>query len=290
MQGANWDDMRFVLAVARAGSYAEAARRLGVNESTVSRRIAGYEQRLSARLFERSDKLLVLTEAGAEVARRVEIIEREVQAAEGTLTGVDDRAAGVVRVSAAHIFTNHVLVPGLPRLLPAHPQLRIELIADGRDLSLIDREADVAVRLSRPDNASRAVVKQVGNLAYAVYAASSLADGASNARLPWIAYDDRSAELPQARWISEGIEAEQAPRPHLYINDAETLLRCLRLGLGKSVLPRIVGDSDRALACVAPASRPMVREVWVMIHPHLRKLTRIRTVVAWITELCRAMR
>lgn len=280
MQATDWDDMRFVLAVGRTQSYAAAARQLRVNESTVARRVAQFERRLSARLFERSDGILQPTEAGVDTIARAERIELEIQAAEGRLSGINDRAAGSVRVTAACLFTNHVLVPALPRLLNKHPQLRIELVADGRDLSLTNREADVAVRLARPESDSRAIAKRVGKLSYAVYAAT----GHANKTLPWIAYDDRLRDLPQAKWIADEMAQDGAAKPQLLINDAETLLKCLVLGLGKSLLPIEVGDRTRGLVRLSGGSKPMAREVWLLVHPELRDLTRVKTVMGWLQE------
>ena len=146
----NWNDLRFVLALARSQSLAGAARRLGVNETTVARRVAQAEQRLSARLFERNLGRLHPTEAGTAVVAGAERVELEVQALESATSGADRLAAGSVRVTSVPIIVNRILVPALPRLLRDHPQLRVELIAEPRDLSLTKREADIALRLARP--------------------------------------------------------------------------------------------------------------------------------------------
>ena len=190
-----------------------------------------------------------------------------------------------MRVTAACLYTNHVLVPALPRLLERHPHLRIELVADGRDLSLTNREADIAIRLFRPDRETRAICKRVGMLDYAVYGARSRPDPAQ----PWIAYDDRLADLPQARWIAEEIAGDYAETPKVLINDAETLLGCVRLGLGKSLLPRSVGDAEPDLVRLGTGSKPMAREIWLMVHPELRDLTRIRVVMDWLEETAREL-
>jgi DNA-binding transcriptional LysR family regulator len=285
MQGTDWDDMRFVLALGRTQSYAGAARQLRVNESTVARRVAQFEARLAARLFERSDGLLQPTDAGVETISRAERIELEFQAAESRLSGFNNRAAGTVRVTAACLFTNHILVPALPRILNANPHLRIELVADGRDLSLTNREADVAVRLARPQTESRSIVKRVGRLSYGVYAASVQ----PAQLLPWIAYDERLSDLPQAGWIADEIARDNADKPQLLINDAETLLRCVKLGLGKSMLPQAVGDTEPGLVRVERDAPPMTREVWLMVHPELRDLTRIRVVTDWLEEIAASL-
>lgn len=279
MQDRNWDDLRFVLGVARARSFSGAARQLGVNESTVARRIAQAERRLRARLFERTQGRLRPTEAGAAMIKLAERMELEVQAAEGALSGADERAAGSVRVTSVPLVANRVLAPALPGLLAAHPQLRIELIAEPRDLSLTKREADIALRLARPQREVRAIARRIGRLDYAVYGPARQPAGS----LPWITYDDGMADLPQSRWIAEQIARERADLPRLAVNDAETLIQCVTAGLGKSLLPVAVGERQPGLVRLGDSPRALSRELWLMVHPDLRDLIRIRAVTAWLT-------
>lgn len=285
MQTLDWDDLRIALTVGRTRSFAAAARQLKVHDSTVARRVAQLERRLAARLFQRDANELRPTQAGEEMLRRAEAMEIQIHDAAGAIAGTNNRAAGTVRVTAACLFTNHILVPNLCKLLPEHPDLGIELVADGRDLSLIDREADVAIRLMRPDTASRAIVKHIGTMHYGVYAARK----AAKRPLPWIAYDERLADLPQAKWITEQAGREGGRPPQLRINDAETLLRCLSLGLGKSVLPIVVGDQQAGLVRLDDDAKKMAREVWLLVHPELRNLTRVRVVMQWLEAIARSL-
>jgi DNA-binding transcriptional LysR family regulator len=279
MQGENWDDLRIVLSVARAQSFAGAARRLGVNESTVARRIGQAEERLRARLFERNQGKLAPTEAGAEIARRAERIELEVQASEGAISGADERAAGSVRVTSVPILANRILAPALGYLLAGHSYLRIELIADPRDLSLTKREADIALRLARPQKEVRAIARRIGRLDYAVYGPARRASEA----LPWITYEDRMNDLPQSRWIAETIARDRAADPRILVSDAESLLRCVAAGLGKSLLPVAIAEHEPGLVRIGESPKALSRELWLMVHPDLRDLIRVRVVMDWIT-------
>ena len=278
MQSLNWNDLRFVLAVARTRSLAGAARRLGVNDTTVARRIAQAEQRLGAHLFERNLGILHPTEAGAAVVAGAERVELEVQALESAVSGADGLAAGSVRVTSVPIMVNRVLVPALPRLLSDHPQLRVELIAEPRDLSLTKREADIALRLARPRTEGRAIARRIGQLDFAVYEPSRK----GTEPLPWITYDDTMADLPQGRWIAErAIRDRQAP-PQVMVNDAEAIFQSVKAGLGRSLLPTFVGDREPGLARHSDAPAPLSRELWLMVHPELRELARIRVVMDWL--------
>ena len=281
MQALNWNDLRFVLAVARCQSLAGAARRLGVNESTVGRRVAEAERRLGARLFERSLGAFHPTEAGHAVVAGAERVELEVQAVETAISGADRRAAGAVRLTSVPIVVNRVLVPALPQLLRDHPQLRVELIAEPRDLSLTKREADIALRLARPRKGVRAVARRIGRLDYAVY-------GPSRKRtkpLPWITYEDDMANLPQWRYMAERPVRGRETPPPVTVNDAEAILQSVKAGLGKSLLPVAIADREPGLVRLSEDPPTLSRELWLMVHPELRNLTRIRVVVDWLASV-----
>jgi len=281
MQELNWNDLRYILAAARTGTLAAAARHLGVNETTVARRIAEAERRLGARLFERTRGGVTPTGAGSVVIAGAEQVELQVQSVEGAVSGTDRAAAGTTRVTSVPILVNRVLVPALPALLDAHPGLHVELVAEPRDLSLTKRQADIALRLARPRSELRAVAKRIGQLDYAVY-------GAAEARaddLPWITYDEAMADLPQGRWIAGHAARGREAVTRVTVNDAETLIQAVRAGLGKSLLPRIIADRDAALTCLSDKPAELSRELWLMVHPDLRELTRIRVVMDWLMSV-----
>lgn len=277
MRDLDWDDLRVLLAVARAGSLAGAARHLKVNESTVGRRVARAEQRLDARLFERDRGLLHPTAAGQAVIAAAERVEREVQAAESAVSGTDTLAAGLVRVTSVPLLINRLLVPALPALLNQHPDLHVELIAEPRDLSLTKREADVALRLARPRKGVRAIARRIGQLDYGVY-------GPTRRRrktLPWIAYEEAMADLPQQRWLAQHAD-DAAPR--VTVNDAEAILQAVKAGLGRSLLPIAIAGREPGLKRLDKGAPALSRELWLLVHPELRKLVRIRTVMDWLIE------
>ena len=283
LQDLDWNDLRFVLAVARARSLAGAARRLGVNETTVGRHVAEAEKRIGARLFERIFGSFQPTQAGAVVVAGAERVELEVQAVETAVSGEDRLAAGCVRLTAVPIVVNRVLIPALPDLLHRHPQLRIELIAKPRDMSLTKREADIALRLARPAKELRAVARRVGQLDYAVYGPR----GTPTQTLPWITYEDAMADLPQWRWMADEARRHGAVSPSLTANDAEAILRGVQAGLGKSLLPIAIADRELGLVRLDGGPAALSRELWLLVHPDLRHLTRIRVVMDWLVEMVR---
>jgi DNA-binding transcriptional LysR family regulator len=269
-----WSDLRYVLTVARAGTLAAAARRLGVNQTTVARRIAAAEVALATRLFERRNGVLHPTPAGEAAIARAAQVEQEVLALERGVAGTDATPAGTVRLTAVPILANRLLIPAVPRLLARHPRLRLELIAEPRNLSLTRREADIALRLARPESGA-ALARRIGKLDYAVYGPRRRKPDA----VSWITYEESLSHLPQARWIA----AQDHETALLLLNDAEAIVQALRAGLGKSLLPCFVGEREPGLRRLSKVV--LSREIWLMVHRDLRAQARIAAVIDWLVEL-----
>ena len=275
MQTMNWDDLRHLLAIARAGTLSGAARRLAVNQTTVARRLAALEAALGVRLFDRAEGRLHPTKAGEIALARAAEVEQEIEALAQGVAGADREPAGLVRVTTVPILVNHLLVPAVPALSARHPRIRLELIADSRNLSLTRREADLALRLSRPESGVGLLTRRLGDLDYAVYGPR----GKAGNRLAWITYEEGLSHLPQARWIARQAGAALAP---LAVSDAEALVHAIRTGLGKSLLPCLIADREQGLRRLGkPAFQ---RELWLLAHREQRHHGRIATVIAWIEE------
>jgi len=279
MQAMNWDDLRHLLAIARAGTPTGAARRLAVNQTTAARRLAALETALGVRLFERAEGRLHPTKAGELALARAAEVEQEIEALEQGIAGADREPAGLVRLTAVPILVNRLLVPALPALNARHPRIRLELIADSRNLNLTRREADLALRLSRPESGAGLLTRRLGDLDYAVYGPR----GKAGDRLAWVTYEEGLGHLPQARWIAQQAGAALAP---LAVSDAEALVHAIRAGLGKSLLPCLVADGERGLR---RHGKPVFqRELWLLAHREQRHHGRIAAVIAWIEKLVRA--
>ncbi len=289
MQNLDWNDLRYVLAVARSGKLATAAKLLGVDATTVSRRIRAAETTVGAQLVERlPDGTLQPTPAGQAAAASAEQIEGVIARLMASIADADVALAGTVRVTSVPVLVNHVLVPASGMLAARYPKLRLELIADSRNLSLIRREADLALRLARPAVDAGGVVlsRRIGALPYAIYVAANYpADAEGN--LPWVGYEEGMTDLPHARWMTSAAQQSGGLAP-IAFNDAEAVIQAVRTGLGRSLLPRVVGDRDDGLrqAEFSNGSLPLpVRELWLLMHPDARPLARVKAVVEWIESI-----
>lgn len=278
----DWNDLRYILTIARAGTLAAAARRLGVNQTTVARRLAAAEAALGVRLFERVDGALHPTKPGQTAIARAAQVEQEVHGLEHGIGGGDADAAGLVRLTAVPLLVNRLLIPALPAFCAKHPGLRIELIADARNVSLTRREADIALRLGRPESGGSVLTKRIGHLDYAAYGPRKRAA----VRLPWITYEEGLSHLPQARWIAEAARGEElAP---IFVSDAEAILHAIHAGLGKSLLPCFAADRDSGMRRLSGPGAVLTRELWLLTHRDLRHHARIAAVVSWLAMLVRA--
>jgi DNA-binding transcriptional LysR family regulator len=280
MQDLDWNDLRYILCLSRTGRIGTTARMLRVNETTVSRRLSTVERQLGVRLFERKAGVLIPTDSGQLVIGRAERIELDVDGVRDCVTNADSVAIGKVRVTAMPMVLNHIVIPALPALLQLHTGLQIELAADPRNLSLTNREADIALRMARPASGVGGIARRVGIFEYAVYAMTS-----SQGTSPWITYDATWSELPHARWMAKAIESDSRSRISITVNDSELALNAVRAGLGRSLLPCRIAQKFPELARLSGRKAVLSREMWLIFHPDLKHLARVRAVIAWIEQL-----
>ena len=284
----NWNDLRYILAVSRGRTLAAAARLLGVDDTTVARRLVAVQEMIGVRLYQRlADGTLALTTSGERAALHAERMEREISALGDALSGADDMVSGTVRVTSVPIIINRMLVPAAPTLLKRHRELHLEFVADARDLSLTRREADLALRLARPKTGgTKVTARRIGTMRYDVYA-SALCSARDAKMLPWVTYDEAMAHLPQARWIATTAVRNDERIAALHVNDAEAVFEAVIAGVGRSLLPCVVADSDQRLRRLGGkrGSPALSRELWLLMHSELRRLGRIEAVVEWIEEM-----
>jgi DNA-binding transcriptional LysR family regulator len=289
MQRPNWNDLRYLLAVRRGQTLAAAARLLGVDDTTVSRRLAALQAALRTQLVRRqgADRLVV-TKAGELVARRTEAMEQHFRAI-SEVAGVDQLPVrGTVRITSVPILINRVFARAVGCLLEDHPGLIVELTPESRDLSLTRREADIAVRLARPSTGGAKVrTRRIGALLYAAYAPAALSPREAR-RLPWITFDDAMSHLPQPKWIARAVKGGSGNVSGLRVHDAETALEAAVAGVGRTLLPVVVADRDARLRRLATDAHDdgqlPRREIWLMTHSEDAELSRISAAASWIEK------
>jgi DNA-binding transcriptional LysR family regulator len=277
----NWEDLRHFLALAKVGSFSEAARQLKVDHTTVARRVAQLEAGLGLRLIDRTPRAVALTAEGSRIAELGRGMENDAFAILRAAKGADPAISGTVRISAPPAFASVVLAPRLSLLRDRHPGIVVDLVGDPQIVNLDRREADIALRLSRPTG-DGLIARKVGEMAFALYAAVGYAAQTDERDWGIIAHDDIPQELPQQRWLEE----MRNGRPVVFrANDVASLAAAARAGMGIALLPRFLGDGDKALTRL-PDTGPMpCRDIWMVVHDDLRRAPRIRAVMDLLIEM-----
>ena len=276
----DWNEVRFVLAIARAGSMVDASTVLGVDQTTVSRRLRGLEQALGTPLFERHRGRMRPTGAGLQVIEHGSRIEREMVAIHHVVADTDAQVRGVTRVTAVDTLVTHYLSGLVGPARCALPTLSIELIATNHNLDLARREADIAIRLARPTEGDL-VARRLGELGMGVFGrADRVGDSLCfDPEVPWLTYDRDMMSLPEMAWLAQRI------RPSAVVfrsNCIDALARAAVDGVGLVVLPRVVGAAHPALRCM-PFAVPG-RDIWMVIARELRDLPRVRVLADWLVQ------
>lgn len=280
----NWDDLRMFLAVAHAGRIAPAARALGVDATTVARRLARLEEAVGAPLFETVAGERRLSESGQTLLPHAETIDAAISAA--TEGKVAKGVAGHVRLSVAEGLATHVLAPAMPRFASANPRIRLDLITASGLLDPSKREADIAVMLARPRNRQLTAVRLVeyrlrlyatpGYLA----AAGMPNTAAALERHVLASYVPEHLHAPELDYLSELHDGLVARLRSTSINVQHATVAS---GAAIGILPDFIAARDPRLVPVLPPLE-LVRAFWLVTHADGLATPRIQAVVAWLRE------
>ena len=274
----DWEDIRHFLAVAQSGTLSGAARSLKVDHATVSRRLAALEAALDVRLVDRLPRSCRLTTIGRQVLERAVEMDAGAHGIARLAKAAQAPLVGRVTLSAPPVLVTHLLAERLTRFRAEHPDIRLSLSAQGQQVSLSRREADVAVRLVQPDEAG-SVTRKLGSMAFGLYAHRSYAHLAAPENWQFIAFDESFADMPQQRWLL-GIAGERPVACEL--NHISEHLIAVRAGVGVAGLPCFLGEADLELVRVGQDTPEFSRDIWLAVHHDLRKAPAVRAVMDFV--------
>jgi len=289
----NWDDLRFFLAVARSGRLTAAARQLGAEHSTVSRRITNLERDLNAKLFERRPQGYTLTEQGNKLLISAEELESVAIAAQGEISGSDYALSGAVRIGSPEGFGTYFLAPCLARLSLIHRDLDIQLIARPRVFSLSKREADIAISLDRPRE-GRLHSRKLIDYSLSLFASKQYLEDTfvpttlehlSDHRI--IGYIDDLIFMPELDYLPE---ISKFLQPKLSSTSVVAQMESTKAGAGICILPTFMAINEPDLVHILSDEVHLTRSFWLVIHSDMRKLARIKTVGDFIANEIRNQR
>ena len=277
----DWQDVRYFLAIADAGSLSAAAARLSSSQPTLSRRLDALEAVLGFRLFKRHSRGLDLTQEGTLLLEQARQMMLSAVNIERLANGEAMQPEGTIRLALPEGICNEVVVPALGDFQRDFPRLRLNIAVSPRPANLIQGEADIAVRLFRPEEPDL-VVKRLGGMALGLYASEQYLEGHrvpnSEAELrhhACIGYGDGLDQLTENRWL-----LERCTREHMMLRSDSTScrLKATLSGLGISIQPDIVAAQHSELVALLPDARIPRHEIWLTYHKDLARSYRTRVV------------
>ena len=289
----DWNALQSFLSVVRSGRLTVAAKQLGVDHSTLSRRIMDLERTLQVRLFDRQPSGYTLTSQGEALLDSAQKMEATALGILANIAGSRLKIAGTVRIGAPDGFGTHFLAPRLARLGPAHPDLQIQLVTLPRIFSLSKREADIAIGLAPPAegrlHARKLIDYELGLYGSREYcglheAVSSLSCLKRHRFVGYIEDMIYAPELDYLPLISREI------RPSFTSSNLLAQFQATIQGFGLCVLPCFMADTDARLNRVLKNDLSLKRSFYMITHSDLRNLARIQVVMDFIANEARASR
>jgi DNA-binding transcriptional LysR family regulator len=284
MKPVSWDDLRYVLAIAREGNLAAAALSVGVNHSTMFRRLHALERKLGAKLFERLAHGYQPTESGVRLIETAERMETEAIALDRQLTGRDTRLEGRLRVTCSETLAHAFLTAEIARFHAAHPGIVVDLMVDNRVIDLSRREADVALRATRPKEGDL-FGRKLTDIRWALYgsveylkqhpAPKRIADLERHLLIGWT---DTAPQTKAAAWLARNGTARVAFRSSGIVNQFFAATE----GLGIAVLPTYLAARDRRLVRVLGPLKDLSTELWIVTHRSLKDTARVRSFMEMV--------
>lgn len=288
-----WDDIRLVAAIAAAGTLPAAAVRLGLDHSTVFRRLRRIDDALGTPAFERHRAGYNPTQAGAEIAALAARIEEDRDAVLRRVAGRAPSPAGEVRIATSDALLSGLLLPLLAEFGAACPDVRLDLVTGNTALNLSRRDADVAIRATNapPDTL---VGRRVARIAWAPYAATPHdappADAADPFApdAPWVGFGDALSGLSAAAHLRAHLPDER--RIAARFDTVGGLVAGVAAGLGRGLLPCLAAARHPALSRLAPPIDALATDLWLLTHPDLRQVPRVRVLLDFLAGRLAALR
>jgi DNA-binding transcriptional LysR family regulator len=277
-----WDDFRLVKAIAEARGLPGAADRIGVNHSTVFRRLRQIEETLGVALFERRRTGYTPTAAGDEAVRLAHRMEAEVAGLTRRLAGKEIVPAGDLRVTTNDTLLVHLLTPIFAGFREAFPEIRLDIVLSNLALNLSKRDADIAIRAT--DNPPETLVgRKAAWLAWALYGgAQDFAEPPAcfePARYRWITLGEAMGGFKLVRYVHKQVPAEQI----VYrVNTVLGLAEAVEAGIGVGFLPCFIADARSGLRRLAPLQPNFGTDLWLLTHPDLRQAPRVRALMDFL--------
>lgn len=273
MHGIDWDDIRYFLEVVRSDSMSQAAKQLGVNHTTVSRRLAALEEQLGKKLFDRENGWAI-SPVGERLVNYAESMAEEANNIARQVLADSHELSGLLRVTSADPCVDLMMMPTIKKFISAYPEVELEVIDTAEEVDLSSREADVALRGT--DNPPPNLVgKRIATINYTVYGNEELKQR--------FEAEPQAHDIPCVTWIGDGhtlpiwIDKDMPHTRRVYRASSITaMLAMAREGLGLAQLPCMIADVDPLLHRINTMPQVAGWGLWVLSHVDLRTTARVR--------------
>ncbi len=285
-----WDDFRLVKAIADARGMPGASARLGVNQSTVFRRLGQIEAALGSTLFERHRAGYAMTPMGEDMVALARRFDNDVTAFTRRIAGREIALEGELLVTTNDSLLVHLLTPLFAKFHSAYPGMRLEVVLANQALNLSKRDADVAIRAT--DNPPENLVgRRVAKITWALYGRASdfpnprSIDPAELTERRWVSLGDNLLTLKAMRYVQEHVPIER----NVYrVNAVLGLAEAVEAGIGIGHLPCFVADARPNLIRLAPPEPEFAADLWLLTHRDLRRSARVRALLDFLaTEIAK---
>jgi len=271
----DWEDLRHFAALAETGSLSGAARLIGVEHATIARRVARLEAQTGLKLVDRRGRRFRLTVEGEKIARIAHAMGEAAAAAERLRIGHQDLLVAEVTISAPPAYATARLARPLAKLRRQHSGIRVRVIGEARQASLDRREADIAVRLSRPTVGDLTCVK-IGESRFRLYATASYLESTPSDAWQFVAYDEALDAAPQQARLLALLNGRTIG---LRASTLEMQTAFLLANGGVGMLPDFIAEGQDGLIVADPEEPPVTREVWAVVHTDMKDAPAIRAVM-----------
>ena len=277
----SWDEFRLVKAIADARSLVGAAETLGLNHSTIFRRLGAVEDALGARLFERSRSGYQPTAAGEEMVALATGISDSVVEFERRVAGRDVKPSGELRITTVDSMAVHLLPPVFARFRQLNPGVHLDVILAAQQLNLSRRDADVAIRATN-EPPETLVGRRIGPIRWAVYASTKIVQEFGSKLMeeaPWVGFGDSLGSPSGRRWTERNIgQRRQVWR----VNSVLSMAESIAVGAGAGVLPCFIGNKCSDLTRIGEPILELDIDLWILTHPDLRHSARVRAFTDYV--------
>lgn len=276
----DWNDLKYVLTVARHGGLSQAAKILGSSASTVARHVQQLETALGHTLFLRQQSGYLLTDEGKEVLSLITNVEQALLALERRDANSANREVrGFVRLASAELMANYLITPNLPKLYQRHPHLQVDLAVSLKLADLNRREADLALRMTNPGEKHGEqdyIGISMGKLRFSAYRSKHMENEDH-----YINWGSDWEHLPMAQWMKQHFKSQE---PRFTSNSANVQLQAARSGIGVAMLPCFIGDADRDLVKLNLHKNELSRDIWLVYHRDLKASSRVQAMKDFLIE------